>query len=208
MKLLERDQYNYEMSVKDCFLSFPLTEQKTHKTYEFGQTGCSAVALSVAFDKDVREVQRTLPDFDETTADRLARIQAYAQDLCMEVSVDYKGMKPLDHGKGAVVVQVNDDYVIRMQRGKLPERPESAHVLQAVGYKFLPEENVTMEVLPKLNTEKVTYEHVMQVFLDAQPDGIYFWDKTTANVGLNKDGKPLILDPDSFSITQKPTPKI
>lgn len=205
-----KPRYHYDMSMEECLFNFELTDSP-HAKNLYGYQGRSGVAVGVALGIHHTEVQKKNIDFnselDPYVLNRLATIRQASQDLCEEKGVPFHGMIPLDHGKGGVVVQIDEDFVIRMQNGRLPERPESKYILQAIGYKYLEEQNVTIEVLPKVEVASMTQADAQKVAIDALQDNIKFWDVTSKNVGRTKDGQILIIDPDSFQVNKPPAYK-
>jgi hypothetical protein len=186
------------MTLEDCLLNFDLTSHAPH-LYDF--EGRSGVAVGIAYGMNFYDVRRKKPklsDLDPIISNRILAIHQAIQNLCEQTGIPFEEIKALDHGKHAVVIGINSDHVIRMQLSHLPDRPKFGYILQALSYVYLPELNITIEILPKVTVGDIEQADIAHIALMIRKEGIVFFDQVYKNVGRDKDGRLLIIDPDSY----------
>ena len=193
------------MPVKDTLSKFPVADH--HKSWDNGE-GYAVTALAILYGVSDQMIRNKKIDLTKLDLQRLQKIKSIAEVLCNQVNVSFKGLVPLDHGKGAVALLCDEEekYVVRIQQGELPDRPKSEFVLPALNKYYDPKINLTFEVLEKLETTGMTKDDAFDLKAKTRQEGILdFWDVTSHNIGRDiRTGKILILDPDSYSI-KKPS---
>lgn len=100
--------------------------------------------------------------------------------------------RPLGGGLSSVALQLGD-WVIRIGRGELPDRPPIPEVLQADVRGTLG--NLRFELLPRADTKAVTAEHLHLLIQNLASKGYEWGDAGMDNIGL-VDGRPVIFDSD------------
>jgi hypothetical protein len=121
-------------------------------------------------------------------------------------------LRPLSGGASSVVLEANDGKVVRLGLGDVAGRPKIPEMLPVEASGKVG--GVRYEISPKITTSGVTEEHVNEMKRMLSAKGYELVDAGTDNLGFDKNGKLVVVDPGA--VTKKaetkagipPPPKI
>lgn len=183
---------------ESLFFAFPLSQESHYGFCNYN--GMSIVPMTIAFNMSEPEIRKNFPQPNEITTTRIEKIVSTITDLAKTAKIDAPAsVKPVDHGKKGVTYKLDEHHLVRLQKGRLEERPHDQEwLLPSKAYKYDPDLDVTFEILTHENVGNASEQAIQKVVQEASAKGFAIWDQAKQNFTTREDGRTVLVDPDAY----------
>lgn len=118
---------------------------------------------------------------------RMEFVEQGTNSFFQSIDCDNVDVKPLDNGAESLVFDCNDDYVLKIRRGKPYIRRNFSKLLQPVQSEYSQELDINYEILPKVQKKGARIDQIMGLIVKSAMSGFIINDPAQFNFGWVKD---------------------